>query len=222
MTVDQPGTVVEGVDVAGAILVLADDVTIRNFRANNVEQASGVRGLLLEDGEIHGEQDPSADGVRWNNYTARRLNVHGVNDAFKAHGNVVIEDCWVHDLHFVVSGPGSWTHNDGVQVSSGSNVVIRNSRFEGNRGNAAVFVDPDFGPISDVVIEGNWLGGGGYTLYVVPSPKAPVNGMPADVVVRDNTFTEEHLFDYATVGSSVTWFGNTNEGGEAVLPVPWA
>lgn len=216
LRITQPGAVITDVDVAGEITVAASNVTIRNFRANNVQQLPGYTGLLLEDGEIHGEQNPLADGVSWSGYTARRLDVHDVNDAFKAHGNVVIEDSWIHDLTFRVFGADEWTHNDGVQISTGSNIVIRGNRFERNRGNAAVFIDSDFGPIRDVLVEGNYLGGGGYTLYSIPSPKAPGNGVPQQITVRNNLFSEEHLFGYAVISGGTTFTGNTSTSGLTV------
>ncbi|MCZ7525050.1 MAG: hypothetical protein M5U14_00845 [Acidimicrobiia bacterium] len=106
LTVTTPGAVVENVDVAGPIHVRASNVTIRNFRASNVAQESGITGLVLESGEIHGNDDPAfaLDGVTWANYTARRLDVHHVVDGFKAHGNVLIEQSWVHDLNVLPAG----------------------------------------------------------------------------------------------------------------------
>jgi hypothetical protein len=222
LTITTDGAVVENVDVNGEIRVAAANVTIRNFRANNVvHECCG--GLVLEDGEIHGEQDPFADGVTGSNYTVRRLDIHNVVDAFKAGTNTIIENSWIHDLNFVNFGDGSWTHNDGVQIMGGSNIVIRNNVFERNRGNAAIFIDPDFGVIDDVVVENNILGGGGFTLYSVPSPKAPQFGVPSNVRIRNNVFIEEHLFDYATAtpGSGWVWEGNTNTSGQIISPRPW-
>lgn len=218
ITIRRPGAVVEDVDVTGAIVVAADHVTLRNFRANNVEQR-GARGMVLEDGEITGAQNPYADGVTWADYTARRLEVRGTADGFKAMGNVLIEGCWVHHLHFFTgdaAGAGGYSHNDGVQVSSGRDITIRDSVFEHNRGNAAVFIDADQGPIDGVTVAANVLGGGGFTLYSIRSRSAPQHGFPTGVVVRDNVFTDEHLFDYAAVAPGTRWYGNTDTAGRPV------
>ena len=171
----------------------------------------------MEYGDIHGEQNDSADGVVWSDYTARYLNVYNIFDAFKAHGNVLIENCWVHDLKFKTgpaAGAGGYTHNDGVQVSSGNNVTVRNSIFERNLGNSAIFIDADQGPISNVTIEGNRLGGGGFTLYSIQSRSAPQFGRPTNVMIRNNVFTEEHHYDYATIAATgTTWTNNRNLSG---------
>ena len=220
ITITQDGAVVQNVNVTGQITVAANNVTIRNFRANNIYKNTDKGGLLLEYGDIHGEQNDSADGVVWSDYTARYLNVSNLFDAFKAHGNVLIENCWVHDLKFKTgpsAGAGGYTHNDGVQVSSGSNVTVRNSTFERNLGNSAIFIDADQGPISNVLIEGNKLGGGGFTLYSIQSRSAPQFGRPTNVTIRNNVFTEEHHYDYATIAATgTTWTNNKNLSGATI------
>jgi hypothetical protein len=224
LTVTTPGAVVTNVDVQGQITIAANNVTVRNFRAFNVTQSPGNSGMVLEDGEVSGNSstDFNLDGVTWANYTARRLNVHNTFDGLKAMGNVLIENCWVHDNNFHSGNPaygaGGYTHNDGVQISTGSNVTIRNNRFERNAGNSAIFIDADQGPISNVTVTGNYLGGGGFTFYSVISRSAPQYGVPTGVVVTNNIFTEEHLFDYAVVGGVVWWTGNVNLSGQAVVP----
>ena len=217
ITITTDGAVVQNINVTGQITVAANNVTIRNFRANNIYKNPGKVGLLMEYGDIHGEQNDSADGVVWSDYTARYLNVYNIFDAFKAHGNVLIENCWVHDLKFKTgpaAGAGGYTHNDGVQVSSGNNVTVRNSIFERNLGNSAIFIDADQGPISNVTIEGNRLGGGGFTLYSIQSRSAPQFGRPTNVMIRNNVFTEEHHYDYATIAATgTTWTNNRNLSG---------
>ncbi len=223
LTITTPGAVVTNVDVQGPITIAANNVTVKNFRATDVTQGQ-FTGMDLEDGEIHGNNDPNnlTDGVGFANYTARRLNIHNQLDGLKAMGNVLIENCWVHDNNFHNGNPsygaGGYTHNDGVQVSVGSNITIRNSRFERNAGNSAIFIDADQGPISNVTVTGNYLGGGGFTFYSIISRSAPQYGVPTGVIVTNNIFTEEHLFDYAVVGGVVWWTGNVNLSGQAVNP----
>jgi len=217
ITVNTAGAVIENIDVSGQITINAPGVTIRNFRANNI--VNNGHSSTFEDGEIHGQQNSSADGVTGSGYTARRLNVHHVNDGFKAGTNTTIEGSWIHDLVFVSNG-GSWTHNDGVQVMSGSNIIIRNNVFERNRGNAAVFLKPDFGRIDNVIVDNNILGGGGYTLYSID---ANGYGAPSNVRIRNNVFTEEHLFGYAVAnpGTGWEWANNTNQSNQTVNPGGW-
>lgn len=190
LTVSQNGAIVEGVDVDGEIRVNADNVTIRNFRANNVSMGIKHTGLILEDGELHGAKNSHASGVISANYIARRLNVHGLDDGFKANGNVTIENCWVHDLAFRELDEGT-SHNDGVQISSGSTVTIINSRFERIKGTSAIFIKPDQGAISNVTLSDNILGGGAYSLYVV---NTETHGAPTEIKILRNTFLNENEF----------------------------
>ncbi|MCZ7525046.1 MAG: right-handed parallel beta-helix repeat-containing protein [Acidimicrobiia bacterium] len=220
LTISTPGAVIENVDVNGAITVHAPNVTIRNFRASNIVQ-EGAGGMVLEDGEVHGFNDPGfgGDGIVWADFTARRVDVHHVHDGFKAHGDVLIESTWVHDLNArrgPGAGAGGYSHNDCVQVSSGSNIVLRNSRFERCGLNAAVFIDADQGPIDNVLVENNFIDGGGFTLYSIRSRSAPWFGVPTNVVIRNNTFGNDHLFDYATISGNVVWEGNVDTAGRPI------
>jgi hypothetical protein len=212
--------VVQNVDVSGTITVTAGNVTIRNFRAQSILQSS-ASGMLLEDGEIYGGPSFTGDGLEWNAYTMRRVNVHNTFDGLKGHGNVLIENSWIHDMNEFRGaqyGAGGYSHNDGLQVSAGSNITVRNSRFERTGLNSAIFIDADQGPIDNVLIENDYLSGGGFTFYSIQSRSAPQFGVPTNVTVRNNTFGSDHLFDYATVGGNVVWSGNVNESGQTVTP----
>ncbi len=221
ITITTPGADVENVNVNGTITIAANNVTLRNFRAQNVVQASGNGGMLLEDGEIYGGAGYTGDGLGWANYTIRRVNVHNTFDGVKAMGNVLIENSWVHDMNEFKGnqyGAGGYSHNDGVQSSAGSNITIRNSRFERTGFNSAIFIDADQGPISNVLIEGNYLDGGGFTLYSIISRSAPQYGVPTNVNVRNNVFGSDHLFDYAVLGGGAAWSNNTNTAGAQIQP----
>ena len=216
-----PGQTFENLAVRGTIRVTASNVTIRNFTARNVEIAPDAREITLERGRLDGLGNPknTTDGVSFNDFTARGLEISRQIDGFKAMGNVTIEDCWVHDLNGLRgpgTGAGDYSHNDAVQVSVGSNVAIRRNRFERPGLNSAVFVDADQGPISNVLIENNFLDGGTFTLYVIKSRSAPQNGMPEDVVVRNNIFGSAAIYGAATIGPGVTFTGNVTEQGRPV------
>lgn len=221
LTITDRGKVYENLAVEGTISVQAPDVTIRNFTARNVELGDNASNVTLERGRIDGLGDDhnTTDGVVYNDFTARGLDISHQIDGFKAMGNVVIEDCWVHDLNGrrgPEEGAGGYTHNDAVQVSVGAHVVIQRNRFERPGLNSAIFVDPDQGPIDDVRIQNNFLDGGTFTLYVITSRTAPENGMPTNVVVSDNVFGSSALYGKATIGPGVTFTGNIDEEGNAV------
>lgn len=158
------GAVIEGLDIQGEVQILADNVTIRRCRITSGDYYP-IRyfdndnvGLLVEDTEIIGTSADVTAGISFSNYTARRVNIHGTADGFKADENVLIEDSWVHDL-----GNYPDQHNDGVQSTHGLNVHIRHNTLEG-ASNACVQTGDESGQTTDLVIECNWLSGGGYSL----------------------------------------------------------
>lgn len=185
------GEPIDAKNVTGKIIVKHNNVKITNFVTTGVWKDPGKTGLVMEDGKIDG-QNIVEDAVRWSDYTARRVEITRTIDGFKGHGNVLIEDCWIHDLAFFTgagSGAGGFSHNDGLQVSSGSNVVIRRTRIENTRGNSAVFVDADQGTISGVTIADNYFNNSGnYMVYVKQSASAPQFGLPSNITITGNVF----------------------------------
>ena len=76
-------------------------------------------------------------------------------DGLKADANVLIEDCWIHDL-----SNGQGEHNDGVQSTGGKGVTIRHNSISG-ASNACVQTGDENAATEDLTIECNWLSGGG-------------------------------------------------------------
>jgi hypothetical protein len=210
ITSSHDGQIIENVHVTGTIEVRHKNVVIRNFKVTGTS-SYGIRvyeggpSAIIEDGEITGAGVGA--GVYGVNYTARRLNIHHLGgDGLKAEANVVIENCWVHHLGL---SPGS--HADGIQVQKGANFIFRNNNFEvqigvnngGEDPNAAIFLGPAFGPIDNVLIEGNWMNGGNYTIYS--------NGC-SNVRIQNNFFGRNYR--YGTLSSSphpsspIVWLNN--------------
>jgi hypothetical protein len=195
-----PGTVIAGRDVHGTIHVHADDVTIRDTRVTSGDYwpiwlDPGRRGLEVFDTEVVGSGSCQA-GIGTHDYLAVRLDVHGCGDGAKAGANTTISSSWFHDLRVT---PGS--HNDGIQVSIGSHVVIRGNRIDGPVGQtSAIKIGPDYGSaISDVVVADNWLNGGAYTLYLDA----------ADAVVRGNRFGRSSAYGPVAVTTTPkVWVDN--------------
>jgi hypothetical protein len=114
---------------------------------------------------------------------ALRNDISGTADGIQAAGpNTRIEQNYIHHLATVGTYPDN-THNDGVQVYDGANMVIANNRieigFNGTHQNAALFFQPGSGNSIDVQIVGNYLQGGGFTLRLEG---------PTTARVRDNIF----------------------------------
>ena len=189
--------IVENVRFDGGVKVLVDDVTIRNFEINggkygvdsNVFEGS-VSGLVLEDGEISGQ---SSSGLLVSGTIARRLHIHHQGaDAVKAWNDVVVEDSYVHHL-----GSISGSHSDGVQMVGGSNVTIRRNHFdmphdEPGFTNSQVMIIQTHSPIDGVIIDSNWINGGGYSVQI--NDKGVGNGYPLNVQITNNRFGREYQF----------------------------
>ena len=190
MNVRAAGTVIARKDVHGTIHVHADDVTIRDTRVTSGDYwpiwlDPGRRGLRVYDTEVVGSGSCQA-GIGTHDYLAVRVDVHGCGDGAKAGPNTTISSSWFHDL---LVTPGS--HNDGIQVSYGSHIVIRGNRIAGPIGQtSAIKVGPDYGsPISDIVIVDNWLDGGAYALYLDAR----------DAIVRGNRFGRSSTYGPAAI-----------------------
>jgi hypothetical protein len=153
---------------------------------------------------------------------ALRNDISGMPDGIQLAGsNSRIEGNWIHDLPMLGTYPNN-THNDGIQMYDGANVVIANNRFEtGARApfsNAAIFVQPGGGnSVSNLVIEGNYLDGGAYSLFMERG-----QGSTTGVVVRNNVWGPNRLYGPVMSENGVTiaeWANNRYaSGGEISRP----
>jgi hypothetical protein len=201
------GSILEGLDIVGSVRIDADNVTIRRSRVTSdapwaILIGASVTGTLIEDVEINGGPGCEA-GIGIHDYVARRVNIHGCVDGAKAETNSTIESSWIHDLR-----AESDSHNDCVQVSAGSHITLRDNFLAvPHRLVSTILIGPDLGPISDVLIEGNWLDGGNFTLYLDGS----------SIVVRKNRFGRSYVYGLASVKGNITQDGNVfDDTGESV------
>ena len=210
ITVTQDGAVIENVAVTGMISVNADNVTIRNFTIDGgfgtwygISVQSGTVGTRIEDGEIHSIRSAAIHGSNWQAY---RVNAHhSEGDAFKTSGGNRIERCWAHHL-----GMGVGSHADANQTRSGSNIVMVANNFDipipegingpgaGYNSNATSMVRSNGGPISGLTMEGNWLNGGNFCIYLVQDG-APIS----DVVLRNNLFGRDFRYGPLSTGGTL-------------------
>ncbi len=165
LTISKANTVIDGVDIRGCVTVRAANVTIKRSRiaCSGIYplQVSGAGSLLVEDTELDGQGSPGANCLGYENFTARRVDCHGVGDGMRLGDDVVIEDSYIHDL--VTCGG---CHNDGVQAVGGSNMVLRHNTIENKYGQtSAIKLGAELGPLHNVLVENNLLSGGGYTIY---------------------------------------------------------
>jgi hypothetical protein len=212
------GQVLDAVELRGRLYVDHPGVIVRRSRLVGdvyyaVYATEGGTGLTIEDSEIVG-------GVLIpDGFTGRRNHLHAPDGGTKDDGwifaasDVTLEDNLIDGL---VGDAGA--HLDGIQVMAGSNLVIRHNWIEavsppisGGGVNAAIFLGPDFGEISDVVIDCNMLieEDGYYPL------RLDARGL---VAVRHNRWRRGHLGSPAlAVDTAVTaWEDNAYEDGEVI------
>lgn len=165
LTVTEAGTVIEGKDIRGCVAVEAPDVTIRRSKVTCTDftaitswrESYSGGGLLVEDVEIDC-QHTNGTGVGSYGLVARRLNIHGCENGFDIDDSVTVEDSYIHDLY-----EGSSGHADGIQLAGGAHITIQHNTIFSPGGTSAIISHPDRN--SDVLVAGNLLAGGAYTLY---------------------------------------------------------
>ncbi len=224
LRITEDDTVVDGMDVDGCVLVEADDVIIRNTRIRCddrerqlvVQVGDEAQNLVVERSEIDG-RGRMAVGIGWSRYTLTNVDVHGVADGARFGHGVLIENSWVHDMARIGS-----LHSDALQTTSASDVVIRGNVLDPTRGrdgdynNAALMIGSETGSklVRDVLVEGNSLDGGNYSLNV--RADATVQGL----VVRGNVFGDDSRYGPVLAPGAVTLDeDNVTVSGDAVKVV---
>ena len=198
LTITTPGATYAGLDIHGFVRVEAPHVTIKDSIIRGGPATSNTAliydlsdtatNLLVVDSELV-PADPSVniDGIDGWNYTALRVNIHGTVDGAKMFGpNATMQDSWIHDLVTYWNDPShadGVSHNDDVQILSGSNLRIIGNDLGGGH-NTAIQITQDNGPLTDVLIDGNWADAGNVTFNIANKPLASLLG----ITVTNNIF----------------------------------
>jgi hypothetical protein len=220
VTVSTDGQVIDGLNINGCVFVNADDVVIRNSRiscgvtyAIRTYEASN---LVVEDTEIDG-QGKIPVAVCCTDYTLRRVEVTNSVDGPRLGDNTVVEDSWIHNLARL---PG--THNDTLQTTGASNIVVRGNTLQpyhaesGDPMNACLMIGSTTAPlVSNLRFEQNYCDGGNYSIGVRTDLTA------SNVQLRDNTFGRNHRYGVIArpSQSGITWDHDTNVYRDSLLPV---
>lgn len=219
--VTKNGAVVDGKDVSGQITVTADNVTIRRTRVRSngskyaIQVQSGADGAVVEDVDLIGTDNNASVGIVYGNYTIRRADIRGFVDGPRLGSNTLVEDCYVHDTRKF-----SGTHNDAVQALGGTNIELIGNTLEGpyKQSTSAALLSANWSPLRNVVIRGNKLSGGGYTLYVQRKDGAG-QPAPSNVTVEDNVWVKDSWqYGSHTIapGADILWRNNRLSTGEVL------
>lgn len=207
MTITENGTVIDGKIINGSLRVIADDVVIKNSKITfdswwGVE-AEHANNITIQDCDIVGPgYSGDSNSAILGSGTFLRNDLSKVENGITlTGGSSTVKGNYIHDLEDGSSDP----HYDGISVQGGQDGVLieGNTILAGN--NADVFINTDFGPVNDVQVTNNFLGGTpGYNIYV--------SGMHApctNVSITDNHISKGGYGYYAVDNASPTISGNT-------------
>lgn len=187
------GAVLDGLDIAGSVVIDAPDVELRNSRiaacggdddgdvvAIRYRPRDGLTGsgARIVDNDINGTPEGcthrSRSGVRDVYGAAPAVLVQG-NNVYGSGNGVTVEheglvvDNWVHDLgHLPLDHhSGISTHGGAASVTFRHNtVLLHGQRFAGGGGiSGALTIYSDFGHAQNVTLEDNFVSGGSYVVY---------------------------------------------------------
>lgn len=176
ITVTKDGTVLDRMDIHGFVIVRAANVKITNSivrGGRNKGYATGLitnygySNLLIEDVDVKAEY-PSVyfDGIKGDNFTARRVHVVGNVDSVKVQGsNVRVEDSLLENTTWYANDPyqsDGPTHNDNVQIQKGTNLRIERNTIRGAQNFGILGAASQAN--ATMVIANNWLDGGHCTV----------------------------------------------------------
>jgi hypothetical protein len=168
LTITTPGTAISGLDISGCVDVAASGVTITNSRIRCATNGSAVDVLSGSVKIVNSEIDglgTTDQCIGFDNFTLVGVDIYGCQDGIKLGSNDVVENSYVHNL---ARGDGS--HNDAIQTVGGHNDVVRHNTLMAYNAatddpmNAAIQTGHLNNPLTNVVIDDNYMDGGNYTV----------------------------------------------------------
>ncbi|MBW0115359.1 hypothetical protein [Pseudonocardia abyssalis] len=206
LTITRPGTVLDGMDVRGGVVVDAPDVVVRRSRITGDGTraygivTTGAGSVRIEDTTLTGRfTEAAVGGDRW---TAERIEVVGVtgDGAHAGRGSRLRAS--------VLSRFAPGREVTGLTVTA-SDVVVEDSTIRMGDGHlSAVRIASDGGG-RPIVVRSNVLGGGGYTVHQDEGPGD-------DVHVVDNRFARDAVRAPLRVPMTAEATGNTYVDGAPV------
>jgi hypothetical protein len=195
MTVTKDGTVLEGLEIHGELVIQANDVLVRSTRVRGqagrwgIIQRQGFSGLTVQDAEIFGNgTERTQFGVlnQGGMLTVRRVDIHTISNGILTSQGLV-EDSYLHDPKYFEGDHTDMIMTTGGMPPGGRLVIRGNSVINNLAQTSAIALFQDFGVVRDVLIEDNFLAGGGYALYGGEGEK----GKTSSVKVVDNVFSRQ-------------------------------
>jgi hypothetical protein len=176
-TLSQAGAKVSGKKFTGRVTIAADNVELFNCTIDTTDwwaiMVNG-RNAHIHHCTISSSATNGNSGVN----TGNGMNLHHCRfTGFENGFNVAGDDNTIEWNEVWQLKGNSSSHYDALQADGGvARLKIRHNLFEVSYGQtAATMIDNWAGKIDDVLIEDNWLGGGGYPCYIDGSFKGASN-----------------------------------------------
>lgn len=210
-TITTPGTVIANTYVDGQLTIRADNVTLRNVHVDSKGSTYAVltygKNTVIEDTTLQGTGSTLASlaATAGGQFSASRVNAFGAEDGIRLESGSSLRDSYVHDL---LKEAGA--HNDAVTADGNTGwEIVHNTIVNDISQTAAVWVgDPRYSP-SEGLLQDNYLGGGGYTIY-------GGTGTGRGIRVINNVFTTKYFPRSGSYGlvaywdpAGNAWTGNT-------------
>jgi hypothetical protein len=239
VTLNVPGQVFENQSVHGSIVVTAQNVTIRNVKLTNTNQYYAISvkpegdwdrtdaNLVVDHVDIDLGGGYQVKGIAFNGYTARYVRFHNGADCAHMGNNVTIE----HSL--CVLGPDAngdgelddrgfcsgTDHFDGFQSDGGHGITLRHNTIRNPCGQtSAILLSTNTAPIDNVVIDGNLMSGGGYTVYCGTSAGVATRTTYTNNVISREFFPRGGRWGPTTTCEDVAKSGGNIWDGQFVPP----
>ncbi len=219
IVVTKAGTVLKNLDIKGDIVVQAPNVTIENCRITSsswqgINTNGNADGLVVKNCDIDGQGKVAGSYGILAAGTFIGNDIRGFENGIGVTGsNTIVKGNYIHDL----KAPGE-PHYDGVAMHGGqSNVLVEGNTISGTD-TSDVFIKNDFGPISNVKVNNNYLiGNPGYMVYVDARASG---GAITGVSITNNQWEKGVYGYYAVESSNVTVSGNVALKPGQVPPPP--
>lgn len=219
ITASTAGQVINAKNITGTIYVSANNVTIQNsnFLVTDtyygIRIADGVTGTKILHNRIY-TNNGGYEGILGSNMTICGNYITGFENPITANGAAVIQANFIEKL--ASNQPGA--HYDAIEVYSGNNTSIwgNNLMMTDPSGawlteTGAINVTGTWSSIDNTVINGNWLGGGSYTLNLDDGQGYAVTNLKVTNNVFYGSAPKGHAYYGINREPSVvtTWSGNT-------------
>jgi len=202
-----------GAHLVGKLRITASNVRLHDFKMTNdgnssiqnimVNVLGGKSGIVIEDVEFDGggylNTSAVIAGETWSHMTVRRAEFSRHLDAVRGFEGSDYQHLYVHDP----LGDPTYTGGDGTKHADAFQVIRSGVGTGGIRLTeswldhgvtapnvmSAVFLKTDAGPITDVVVEHNYINGGKAASVLVEDGG---KGAPTNVAVRNNRFGRDY------------------------------